>query len=334
LNINEEQDDKSHIIDQNITIKRKEKDKYFLHILLLIVTFLTTTIAGVVWLNIEDIFNFRNFELGLPYSISLLFILLSHEMGHYFASKYHKVDTTLPFLIPFPSIPPNINFGTLGAIIRTRERVRSKKAMFDVGAYGPLAGFVACLIVLIWGFTHLPGKEYLYHIHPEYAITGLREDGLTFGNNLLYSALAKIFVNPQLDFLPPMNEIYHYPFLCVGWFGLFVTAMNLIPSGQLDGGHILYAMFGSRIHKIIARITCYSLLLFGMIGLLSLLNNSYQFGWPGWIVWSLIILFVIKLDHPEVEEQNEPLDAMRIRLGWICFIIFIVSFPPIPFSLY
>jgi len=133
-----------------------------------ILTFLTTTLAGVQWLN-KSPFELAYFSSGLPYSIALLFVLLAHEMGHYIAARVHKVDTTYPFFIPFPAFYGFGPFGTLGAVIKIRQRVPGKKALFDIASAGPIAGFIASLAVLVMGFIHLPGKEYLFTIHPEYA---------------------------------------------------------------------------------------------------------------------------------------------------------------------
>jgi membrane-associated protease RseP (regulator of RpoE activity) len=303
--------------------------EYSLNIFLFLMTFFTTTIAGIIWQNNPDFFELENFYIGLPYSLSLLFFLSSHEFGHYFASVHHKVKATLPYYLPIPVIPEFINFGTLGAVIKTKSRIKTTRAMFDIGAAGPIAGFIACTLILIWGFTHLPSIEYLYHIHPDYRVNGIPDNGLTFGNNLYYYLLSKLFVSGE-TFLPPMNEIYHYPFLCVGWFGLFVTALNLLPIGQLDGGHVLYAMFGYNKHKIIARITFVVLLILGLLGLVQLLDESLILGWPGWFVWAIVLYFVIKIEHPIVEENIEALDKNRMRIGYFTLLIFILSFLPIP----
>ena len=141
-----------------------------LHAGLFLVTFFTTTVAGVFWLN-KDGFDLTNFLYGLPYSVSILAMLASHEFGHYFAAKYHGVKTTLPYFIPIPPFLLN-PFGTMGAVIRIRSPIQTKKALFDIGIAGPIAGLVVTLIVLAYGLMTLPGKEYLYNIHPEYALNG------------------------------------------------------------------------------------------------------------------------------------------------------------------
>lgn len=310
----------------------KLKYNYPLHIFLFLLTFFTTTIAGIQWKNIENFYELTNFIHGLEYAGALLFILTCHEFGHFFASRYHNVEATLPFFIPMPSIPGFLNFGTLGAVIKTKSRVPDNIAMFDIGAYGPISGFIASLLVLIWGFTHLPGIEFLYQIHPEYIITGIPEYGLRFGDTILYSAITKTATFFNAGFIPPMNEIYHYPYLCAGWFGLFVTAMNLLPVGQLDGGHIFYTMFGYDKHKLVSRITFIFLLLFGLAGFLPLLEIDLTFGWSGWFLWAILLFFVVKLEHPPIEVFI-PLDSRRRILGWICIVIFFLSFSLTPFTI-
>jgi membrane-associated protease RseP (regulator of RpoE activity) len=303
--------------------------KVLLHILLFVLTLFTTTVAGVAWLNIDP-FDLSNLLHGLPYSLSLLFILTCHEFGHYFAARYHGVDASLPFYIPFP---PYLNpFGTMGAVIRTRSYIANRNVLFDIGAYGPIAGFVATMIVLIYGFTHLPPKEFILTIHPEYFNKPSDGAALTFGSSLLYEFFSVILPNSASDFIPPMSEMYHYPFLCAGWFGLFVTALNMIPIGQSDGGHIAYAMFGKRSQAI----TFAALVFFSIIGTIPLLSEigiDIQFGSVSWLLWPLIMFALNrgKLSHPEIEDQT-PIDRRRMLIGFFTLFIFIVSFMPTPLS--
>jgi hypothetical protein len=129
-----------------------------------------------------------------------------------------------------------------------------------------------------------------------------------------------------------MNEVYHYPFLCAGWFGLLITSLNMMPVGQLDGGHISYTMFGKN-HKIIAHIVFYLLVVFGLLGLLPFLNINFELGSVNWLVWAILIYFVIKIEHPPVcTDMEQPLGRTRFILGWFSFFIFITSFCPIPIS--
>lgn len=328
--------------------------RWLLHLGLFLLTFFTTTIAGVLWLN-RDPFELSNFHLGIPYSASILFILACHEFGHYFASRYHHVDATLPYFLPFPPIPILLqlflNFGTFGAVIRTKSIVPSKKAMFDIGVAGPIAGFFASLLILTYGFLHLPSPDFILSIHPDYnfslnASTSTQGLPLAFGNTLLFSVLQSLLTHPSMQFVPPLSEIYHYPFLCAGWFGLFVTALNLIPMGQFDGGHLIYAMFG-KYHQRIARTSFYALIALSAPSLSdalirTLLGFVYkhdvgqiipfaQYSWSAWFFWALIALYVVKLFHPPVADET-PLDDRRMTIGWFCIAIFFLSFSLNPFT--
>jgi membrane-associated protease RseP (regulator of RpoE activity) len=321
------------------------------NILLFLLTLFTTTVAGVQWVG-KNAFELNNLGYGLPYSISILFVLGAHEFGHYFAARIHKVDVTLPYFLPFPPTPFFLNFGTLGALIRTRSLVPNRKAMFDIGVAGPLAGVAACLMILIFGFLTLPGKEFILGLHPNYDfVTNSTNEAqglpLEFGNTILYTVLSSVFTDPTRQFVPPMSEIYHYPFLCVGWFGLFVTAMNLIPIGQFDGGHIVYTVFGDR-HRYIARFFFVFLLILGLPSILDGLIRglaSYfvaqpldqvipfaQYSWSGWFLWALISFYMVKLYHPPVPDET-PLDKNRVIVGWIALVVFVVCFSFSPFKI-
>lgn len=317
---------------KKIRIKKFEHN-YLLHIGLFIVTFVTTLLAGLEWTTGRmGPYEFNDLVRGLPYTFSILFIIGVHEFGHYLAAVYHKVKATLPYFIPFPPVAGFFNFGTMGAVIKTKSAIPNNKAMFDIGAAGPISGFVACLIVLIFGFTHLPGKEYILQIHPDYFSPeyGKNAIGLEFGGTFLFELLKKIFTNPN-QFIPPMSEIYHYPYLCVGWFGLFITAMNLIPVGQLDGGHVIYSMFGEKKHEAIASVSMIILVLLGVLGVIkSILNLDITIGWSGWLFWALILYFFIKVKHPPVH-QFEELSPGRKFFGYLAILIFILSFSPTPF---
>jgi membrane-associated protease RseP (regulator of RpoE activity) len=311
----------------------KDKKNYLIHIGLFIVTFITTTIAGAEWTTgMAGPYEIDHLVVGLPYSVSILFILTCHEFGHYFAAMYHKVKASLPYYIPFPPVPFFLNFGTMGAVIRTKSPVPTKKAMFDIGVAGPIAGFIACLIVLIYGFVNIPGEEYILAIHPDFYSSEYGEGAinLTFGNTLLFSFFKIIFVSPN-QFFPPMSEVYHYPFLCVGWFGLFITSMNMIPVGQLDGGHIGYTLFGKETHFKIAVVSFSMLFVLGVLGIIeSTLDYYIGIGWSGWLFWAVILYFIIKIEHPPIYDDSE-LDFKRKLVGYFSFFILVISFSPIPF---
>jgi membrane-associated protease RseP (regulator of RpoE activity) len=321
-----------------------------LNLLLFLLTFFTTTVAGVEWVG-KNAFELTNFSYGLPYSIAILFVLGTHEFGHYFAARYHRVEVTLPYFLPFPPTPFFLNFGTLGALIRTKTAVPTRKAMFDIGVAGPLAGFVACIIVLVLGFLTLPGREYILALHPHYDfLTNSTNEAqglpLEFGNTILYSILSSLFTDPTRQFVPPMSEIYHYPLLCVGWFGLFVTAMNLIPIGQFDGGHIAYTVLGDK-HRFVAKYFFVLLLILGLPSILDSLIRGIstffvsqplkqvipfaQYSWSGWFLWALISFYVVKLYHPAVADEI-PLDQKRIVVGWLALAVFILCFSFSPFT--
>jgi membrane-associated protease RseP (regulator of RpoE activity) len=328
--------------NSNVKQRTRITRHWLFHLGLFLCTFFTTTIAGVWWVN-PDPFELTNFHLGIAYSVSILFILACHEFGHYFAARYHKVDTTLPYFIPFPPIV--LSFGTFGAIIRTRTVPPTKKAIFDIGVAGPIAGFFASILVLVYGFLHLPSASYILAIHPDYdflanASRSAHGAYLEFGNSILFSTLKSALTDPSRQFVPPMSEVYHYPFLCAGWFGLFVTALNLIPMGQFDGGHIIYGMFGD-LHRKIARISFYILIVLGVPSLADALLRTAlgliekreidqiipyaQYSWSTWFFWAMIAYFIIKLYHPPVPDES-PLDSRRMAVGWFCVLIFIVTF--------
>ncbi len=307
--------------------RRRKPFSVWVNIALFIATVITTTLAGVFWVG-KNPYDLGNFQIGLTYSFLILLFLTFHEFGHYFAAKYHKIKVTLPFYIPFPLV--EYSFGTMGAVIRIKDHIRNKKALFDIGIAGPIAGYIIAAGTLIYGLITLPPIDYLYSIHPEYALTGIPVSGLTFSDTLLYFILKNLIPIPANGFLPPMNEIYHYPYLCAGWFGLFVTSLNLMPVGQLDGGHITYALLGSK-HRIIARVFFVLLAFMTIIGVLNYyeLVNYPDYGSMMWGIWIVLIIFVIKIDHPPFYDPQK-LGIGRILLGVFAFFMFISSFTPAP----
>jgi membrane-associated protease RseP (regulator of RpoE activity) len=237
-----------------------------LQIILFALTFLTTTVAGVEWifgrplflsfLNAErfPFFTWNQLRQGLLFSIPFLTVLTCHEFGHYLTARYYRIRVSLPYYIPV-WFGPVSTIGTMGAFIRIKEKIISKKAFFDVGIAGPLAGFAVALPLLYYGFTHLPDAAYIFKIHPEYQQYGLnyaekvyqQSNGTTFalGKNLLFLFFER-YVAPDPAAVPNAYEIIHYPLLFAGYLSLFFTALNLLPIGQLDGGHILYGLIGQR----------------------------------------------------------------------------------------
>ena len=231
--------------------------EYLIHGTLFFLTLFTTTLAGGEWIYGKSILASGEAALTWPYflkslhfSIPFIGILLVHELGHLFTSIYHKVRCTLPFFIPawlgFLGSP---SLGTFGAIIQMKGRVNSRKKYFDIGIAGPLAGFVLAFGVLTYGMLTLPPADYIYEIHPEYAnpdFQGYGEDVLEFelGNNLLFWGMGELLADPER--LPQLSEMIHYPYLFAGYLALFFTALNLLPMGQLDGGHVLFGLFPRR----------------------------------------------------------------------------------------
>lgn len=339
--------------DEYITADKKKEPRYVLASFLFLLNILATIFAGVLWAG-RNPFEMTEWHYGMTYSLLLMLFLTAHELGHFFAAKYHKIETSLPYFLPFP-LPLLSPFGTFGAFIKVRQSIPSRKILFDIGVAGPIAGFIVCIFILIIGFLTLPASEYLYTIHPDYALNGghISTEGMFFGDTLLFTILKKLFLAPN-TFFPPMNEIYHYPFLCVGWFGLFVTSLNMLPIGQLDGGHVIYSMFGKH-QKRIGTVLWWILLVIGIGGALHLLKMSianpspdpvYTFlqvrvlsilntidtyapwflqCWNGWLLWVFIGRFIMKIQHPPVQDTS-PIGTKRMIVGYCALLIFALSF--------
>ncbi|MBW2039423.1 MAG: site-2 protease family protein [Deltaproteobacteria bacterium] len=236
---------------------------------------------------------------GLIYSLSIISILLAHEMGHYLASRRYRVSSSLPYFIPFP-LPP---FGTLGAIIKTKGAIPDRKALFDIGAWGPLFGLLLAIPAVVVGLS----------LSEVVDVSRLPANSLVLGNPPLFSLLQKLV----LGNLPPDTDVVLHPVAYAGWVGLFVTALNLLPAGQLDGGHIIYSLFGPY-SKFIFRLT-----LLG-ITLICLIYNL------GWLLLVVILLF-IGYRHPPTLDDHTPLDRRRKITGVFTFLILFTTFTPVPF---
>ncbi|MEK7773205.1 MAG: site-2 protease family protein, partial [Deltaproteobacteria bacterium] len=276
------------------------RPRYLLAAALFIVTVVTTAIAGALYQGADIIHHPARITQGIPFSASLLLILVTHELGHYIASKRHGVTTTLPMFIPGPPIPPMI--GTFGAVIRIKSPITTKKALVDIGAAGPLSGFIIALFVMAWGLK-------MSTIVPKASISG----SLGLGSSLVFHLVSYVTVGP----LPEGRDIMLHPVAFSGWIGLFVTAMNLLPIGQLDGGHIVYAILGHR-HRVFS---------FAMVGALLILG---MVSWPGWFIWAVLIS-VIGMWHPPVEDQHVPLDMPRKLVCLCAAVVFVLTFMPTPF---
>jgi membrane-associated protease RseP (regulator of RpoE activity) len=270
------------------------------HILLFLATVVTTTLAGAGLFNagVPTLEMIRErWTEGLPFSLTLMAILLSHEMGHYTAAKIHRVRATLPYFIPGPPIL----VGTFGAFIRMRSAPRSRHALFDIGAAGPWAGMVVAIPAVIVGLSL-----------SELALIPPRFSGLYFGDSLMFKMLTRVVVGP----IPLGYDIMLHPIAMAGWFGLFVTVLNLLPVGQLDGGHVVYAMFG-RAHGLIARLFLLAIIGVGFLG------------WYGWFLWVALLLFM-GIGHPPTVDQETTLGPFRLLLGWLTLAMFILTFIPVP----
>jgi membrane-associated protease RseP (regulator of RpoE activity) len=265
---------------------RSEQKRILIQILLFITTFFTTTLAGAQWcfgklfisifpFAYNPEFTVNDFVLGMQFSVPFLLILTVHEFGHYFTALYHKVKSSLPYYIPFP--PLFLSIGTMGAVIRLRSRVPSSKKNFDIGIAGPLAGFIVALSVLYYGFATLPPAEHIFTIHPEYEQYGLNyaehvystKDStainITFGKNLLFTFFETVVADPNR--VPNVHEMMHYPFLFAGFLALVFTSLNLLPIGQLDGGHVLYGFLGFKKHRIVASVFFVAFIFYAGLGL-------------------------------------------------------------------
>jgi membrane-associated protease RseP (regulator of RpoE activity) len=285
--------------------------RWALHWLLFGLTLVTTTMVGVVlthsfqanrpldfdqYINVFATLQARPLLIldGLAFSITLMTILLAHELGHYFACRYYGIDASLPYFLPFPS-----PIGTLGAFIRIRSPIYTRRALFDVGIAGPLAGFVVLVPALVIGIAQSK------------VIPGFAERGdLTFG----VPGIERIF---EWIIFPGVRaaDISQHPVARAAWVGTLATALNLLPIGQLDGGHILYAFTGRR-HKLLSRIFVLALIPLGI------------FYSPSWFVWAAL-LFFFGMRHPAIYDITE-LDKNRVALGVAALAIFLLTFTLAP----
>ena len=277
------------------------KPKTYINILLFLLTILTTTLGGALMEVGEKIFDDpTTIVKGMPFSFSLMAILLSHELGHYLVAKKYGLSVTLPYFIPAPPYPFFI--GTFGAFIKMRSPVRDRRMLIDVGAAGPLIGVLVSLPFLFYGFQNSQLKP----IYPE--------EGLQLGNSILLSAINWLVVGD----IPAGYDVAIHPVGFAGWIGLLITSFNLVPIGQLDGGHVLYGLIAER-QKPISKIIFVTLLILGVIG------------WKGWLFWGFII-YILGFRHPPPLEWWVPLDRRRKIIGWATMAVFILTFIPVPFS--
>ncbi len=312
------------------------------HLAFLLITFFTSTIAGALypfgivnwfestetaaenigWLEtiaalpnwyfstISEVFSKpENLIYGLKFSVSALFILIAHEAGHYIACRIYNVDATLPYFIPMPPLLGPA--GTLGAFIKILSPMPSRKAVFDIGVAGPLAGFIALIPIALLGV-------YTAEIIKPEDLENYTATDLTFSQPLLMKFFALLF-GKNLEFM------LQNPFYYAAWLGFIVTGLNLLPSGQLDGGHAVFAVFGEKTHRWTTRIAFVAMASFSAIGL-------YFYGSPSGILFTIILAIMLKVGHPEPYDLT-PLDSKRKIVAFITLIVFIISFMPFPIQI-
>ncbi len=270
----------------------------FLHLALFILTILTTLTVGAMHAGVDLTKEPQNIYKGFPFAIALITILLSHELSHYFASKKHRVKATLPYFIPAPTI-----IGTFGAFIKMKSPIVSRKSLIDIGASGPIAGFLVSIVASVIGLSMSEVVSMESH-----------KGGLSLGDSMLFSFLSQLIIGST----PAEQDILLHPVAFAGWIGFFVTSINLIPIGQLDGGHIAYALLGEK-HGYIS---IFLVLVMLALGLLI---------WEGWALWAVLML-ILGLRHPPVLYWEIPLDYKRKFTGLFALIILIITFIPVPFK--
>jgi membrane-associated protease RseP (regulator of RpoE activity) len=265
---------------------RKARRRLVVQGLLFVLTVLSTALVG-----------------GWAYSACLILILLFHEMGHYFAARYYGVPATLPYFIPFPLAL----FGTFGAVIKMQGIIPNRRALFDIGIMGPVMGLVVALPATVIGIA----------MSKVIQVNQLPDGTLGLGDSILFSLIAHWIHGP----LPKGHDLLLHPIGFAGWAGLFVTAINLLPMGQLDGGHIVYALF-QRKSFFIYRIVFFLLAAFTII--------AHQ---PQWIFFLALIFFLIRLKHPPTMDEEVPIGPRRFAFGIAAMLLFAITFPPNPIKL-
>jgi membrane-associated protease RseP (regulator of RpoE activity) len=313
--------------------------QWLLHVALFVATAITTTISGIIWcaqanagpeapaqsdsldgsmllipwyylksvgaLVAQALTHPALLLPGLKFSVSLLAILTAHEFGHYFFCRYYGVDATLPFFIPQP---PGLLPGTFGAFIRMKSPVPSRRALFDIGLAGPLAGFIVIVPIAFAGVLTLQ--------HANVAVG--ESGGITFNDPLLFRLIARAF---KIDLATGIVNSYYL----AAWVGLLVTALNLMPVGQLDGGHGTFAAFGGMPHHWIGRVAFVTMVALSVLGWL-------WHGSPSGFLYVVLLAVMLRVRHPQ-PEQMEPLGSARVAVGIITLIVFALCFLPFPITI-
>lgn len=320
-----------YFIDE-IPVLKKHNPKT--NIILFVITLFSVLITGGLFSTptLPEVFNFDAILLmiinGWPFAVAILAILGAHEMGHYIAGRIHRVNVTLPYFIPLPIISP---FGTMGAFINMKSIPKNKKQLFDIAIAGPLSGIIVAIPIIILGLS-------LSQIEPLPSQIPVNSGLQMEGNSLLYLGLKYLIFGellPQPQTYSGLNPIIYWlryfftgqpfpfggldvmihPVAWAGWAGILVTSLNLIPIGQLDGGHILTAVFGKKVRKTMP----FFLVLMGLLG----------FAWSGWWFWAFILIFLGQIPS-QMKDSITPLDSKRKRLSFLMVILFILVFTPVP----
>ncbi len=300
---------------QEVWVITPPRQRWWLYFLFFLLTLFSTTIVGarmefnylhrqpVISLNDDSISMFpiqwafqpaSNLLMGLPFSLTLMFILFAHEMGHYLYSRHYRVYATPPFFVPFPSL-----IGTLGAFIRIKSPIPSRRSLFDIGIAGPIAGFIPACVALIAGLSL------------SRPITGPASTQFQLGYPLVFHLARHL-----LRISTPLTSLSLHPIAAAAWVGMFATALNLLPGGQLDGGHILYSL-SPALHRWVTLATVFSLVPLG------------KYHWTGWFLWA--VLLAITSRHPPVPRHPE-VDARRRAIALCGLLMLILSFTPAPFT--
>jgi len=311
-----------------VFVAAPRRQRYWLHVLLLLLTLFTTTVVGshmqsnfqkgfsvfaededsfAPFFPIADVYHHpSHLLLGLPFSLTLMAILMAHEMGHYLYCVRYNVSATLPFFIPFPSL-----IGTLGAFIRIRSPIRSRTALFDIGIAGPIAGFVVACVVLVFALPLSKVGVSLASSPPAYV-----ELYYPLIFKLVHGLLATIGLLHGPSALP-LDQLFLHPVAIAAWVGMFATALNLLPGGQLDGGHIIFSI-APRAHRFVSRLT-----------ILCLIPMAVYL-WAGWLLWA-VLLELSSMRHPQVADWPR-VRGVRAWLAIFAALMLILTLAPAPFA--
>ncbi|MHC1604669.1 MAG: site-2 protease family protein [Candidatus Methanofastidiosia archaeon] len=302
-------------------LKRKEKVKkgFFssdaLYPILFFATILSTIYAGYVLSLplVEEGLMESPWRGAMSFSVGLLAVLGCHEMGHKLQAIKSGISSTWPYFIPMPFLP----LGTLGAVIKIKSPIPTKDDAVKLGASGPIVGVLVAIPIVIIGMK-------MSYVVPA---TSFEEGGFYLGSSLLFSILSSVAIS-----VPDGMSIWIHPLAFAGWVGLFVTMLNLLPAGQLDGGHVVRAVFGEKGHKTISSLTMQILIFLGILGILSEwgIVSLHQYAWSGWLIWGIIIYFLTKGGHPGPLNDIRPLSSSSKIIAFIVFVIFVMCFIPVP----